>query len=166
MSNQPITTKNDTMPITVFPEVKEKDTPKRRLAPVFKSYNLRQIQVIYDIESLIPENHEARVVDEMVEAVSDEQLFSLYKGGGRAAYHPKMMLKIILYAYTQKVYSYRGIEKLTKENIPTMWLAAMQQPDFRTINEFRGVRMQGLIDELLEAIIQKMIDELYITMEN
>lgn len=47
-----------------------------------------------------------------------------------------------------------------------MWLAAMQQPDFRTINEFRGVRMQGLIDELFEAIIQKLIKENYITFEN
>ena len=152
--------------MTLFPEVKEEETSKRRLAPTFKPYNNRQIQVINDIDSLIPENHVARVVDEMIECVPDEQLFSHYKGGGRASYHPKMMLKIILYGYTQKVYSCRGIEKLTKENIPTMWLAAMQQPDFRTINEFRGVRMQGLIDELFETIIHKLIEENYITLEN
>ena len=166
MSNQKITTTNHTMQTTLFPDLQNEKKPKRRLAPTFKPYNNRQIQVIYDIEALIPENHEARIVDEMVEAVSDEQLFSYYKGGGRASYHPKMMLKIILYAYTQKVYSCRGIEKLTKENIPTMWLAAMQQPDFRTINEFRGVRMQQLIDELFETIIQKLIEENYITFEN
>lgn len=63
---------------------------------------------------MIPENHEARVVDEFVEAVPDEMLFSHYKSGGRSSYHPKMMLKIILYAYTQKVYSCRGIEKIDK----------------------------------------------------
>ena len=175
MSNQKITTKDDTIQMTLFPEVKEtklekekkqEETSKRRLAPTFKPYNNRQIQVIYDIESLISENHEARVVDEMVESISDEQLFAYYKGGGRASYYSKMMLKIILYGYTQKVYSCRGIEKLTKENIPAMWLAAMQQPDFRTINEFRGVRMQDMIDELFEVIIQKLIDEHYITMEN
>ncbi len=160
------TTTNDTMQMTFFPELQEMKTPKRSLAPTFKPYNNRQIQVIYDIELLIPENHVARVVDEMVECVPDEQLFSHYKGGGRASYHPKMMLKIILYGYTQKVYSCRGIEKLTKENIPTMWLAAMQQPDFRTINEFRGVRMQGLIDELFETITHKLIEENYITLEN
>src|SRR5690606_8193504 len=111
-------------------DVKKEKTSKRKLAPTFKPYNNRQVQVIYDIEALIPENHPARIVDEMVESVTDEQLFSYYKGGGRASYHPKMMLKIILYGYTQKVYSCRGIEKLTKENIPAMWLAAMQQPDF------------------------------------
>src|SRR5690606_5953758 len=58
------------------------------------------------------------------------------------------------------------LEDVKKENIPAMWLAAMQQPDFRTINEFRGVRMQDMIDELFEVIIQKLIDEHYITMEN
>src|SRR5690606_13745924 len=47
-----------------------------------------------------------------------------------------------------------------------MWLAAMQQPDFRTINEFRGERMQSLMDELFEAMILKLIEEKYITMEN
>ena len=177
MSNQKTTIKNNTIQMTLFPDVNEPKLKhekeekkaaisKRKLAPTFKPYDNRQIQVIYDIEGLIPENHPARVVDEMVESVSDEQLFAYYKGGGRASFHPKMMLKIILYGYTQKVYSCRGIEKLTKENIPAMWLAAMQQPDFRTINEFRGVRMQDLIDELFETIIQKLIDENYITMEN
>ena len=32
-------------------------------------------------------------------------LYNSYKGGGRASYHPKMMLKVILYAYTQKIYT-------------------------------------------------------------
>jgi len=54
-----ITTTNDTMQMTFFPELQEKKTPKRRLAPTFKPYNNRQIQVIYDIELLIPENHVA-----------------------------------------------------------------------------------------------------------
>ncbi|ANB57730.1 transposase DDE domain protein [Anoxybacillus sp. B7M1] len=166
MSNQMITTENYNTQMTLFPETEEKKLSKRQLAPTFKPYDNRQIQVIFDIEALIPEHHVARVVDEMVESVPDELLFSHYKGGGRSSYHPKMMLKIILYAYSQKVYSCRGIEKLIKENIPAMWLAAMQQPDFRTINEFRGERMKSLMDELFEAMILKLIEENYITMEN
>ncbi|MCP1190088.1 IS1182 family transposase [Priestia flexa] len=114
----------------------------------------------------MPEHHVARVVDEMVEAVPDKTLFSHYKGGGRSSFHPKMMLKIILFGYSQKVYSCRGIEKLIRENIPAMWLAAMQQPDFRTINEFRGERMKVLMDELFEAMILKLIEDNYISMEN
>ncbi|MED0651188.1 IS1182 family transposase, partial [Aeribacillus composti] len=167
MSNQMITPENYNTQMTLPLDGKEEKTPaKRNLAPTFKPYDNRQVQMIYDIESLIPEHHVARVVDEMVEAIPDEQLFSHYKGGGRSSYHPKMMLKIILYAYSQKVYSCRGIEKLVKENIPAMWLSAMQQPDFRTINEFRGGRMKVLMDELFEAMILKLIEENYITMEN
>lgn len=94
MSNQKITNKNDTMQTSLFPEISEEEKPKRKLTPTFKPYNNRQIQMIYDIE----EHHIARVVDEMVEVVPDEQLYSHYKGGGRASYHPKMMLKIILYS--------------------------------------------------------------------
>uniref|UniRef100_UPI0012F7DE86 IS1182 family transposase n=1 Tax=Paenibacillus sp. (strain J14) TaxID=935845 RepID=UPI0012F7DE86 len=81
------------------------------------------------------------------------------------SYHPKMMLKVILYGYSQKVYSCRGIEKLLHENLPAMWLAAMQQPDFRTLNDFRGVRMKAFMDELFETMIQKLIADNYITME-
>ncbi|MEL3961140.1 IS1182 family transposase [Lysinibacillus endophyticus] len=174
MCNQMITNENYNTQMSLLPEgeemKQESNKPKvpnpRNLAPSFKPYNHTQIQVIYDIESLIPEHHEARVIDEMVEAIPDERLFSYYVGGGRSSYHPKMMLKIILYGYSQKVYSCRGIEKLTSENIPAMWLAAMQKPDFRTINEFRGERMKHLMDELFEAMIHKLIEENYITFEN
>ncbi|MBP1931934.1 transposase [Ammoniphilus resinae] len=132
MCNPKITTENYNMQMALLPDVDEKKPLKRQLAPTFKPYDNRQIQVIFDIEALIPEHHVARVVDEMVEAVPDEQLFFHYKGGGRSSFHPKMMLKIILFGYSQKVYSCRGIEKLIRENIPAMWLAAMEQPDFRT----------------------------------
>lgn len=166
MCNQMITNQNYNTQMTLLPEIEEKKTPKRQLAPTLQRYDNRQIQVIYDLEACIPEHHVARVVDEMVEAVPDEQLFSHYKGGGRSSFHPKMMLKILLFGYSQKVYSCRGIEKLINESIPAMWLAAMQKPDFRTINEFRGVRMKPLMDELFEAMIFQLINENYITMEN
>ncbi|WP_142353973.1 IS1182 family transposase [Fredinandcohnia onubensis] len=182
MSNQLITKDNYNMEMSLFPECEEEEQvcqntetqksnkPKepnpRKLAPTFKPYNNRQVHMIYDIESLISEHHEARVVDEMVESIPDEKLFSYYVGGGRSPYHPKLMLKIILFGYSQKVYSCRGIAKLTEENIPAMWLTAMQQPDFRTINEFRGGRMKDLMDELFEAMIRKLIEENYISFEN
>lgn len=175
MCNQKITKENCNTQLTLFPVEEamhinngktEEISNRRNLTPTFIPYNNRQIQWIYDIEARIGIHHVARVVDEMVEIIPDKQLFSHYKGGGRAPFHPKMMLKIILYAYSQKVYSCRGIVKLLEDNLPTMWLAAMQQPDFRTINEFQGVRMKGLMDELFEAMIQKLIDEKYITMEN
>lgn len=167
MCNLAITTQNYTTQTTLPLEVKEENlVPKSQFAPTFKPYNNRQVQVIFDIEELIPAHHVARVVDEMVEAIPDELFFSYYPGGGRPSFHPKMMLKVILFGYSQKVYSCRGIEQLTRENIPTMWLAAMQQPDYRTINEFRGRRMKAMMDELYETMILKLIEDNYITMEH
>lgn len=42
----------------------------------------------------------------------------------------------------------------------------MQQPDFRTINDFRGQRMKSMMDELYETMILKLIEDGYITMED
>ncbi|WP_144463767.1 IS1182 family transposase, partial [Siminovitchia fortis] len=135
-------------------------------APKFKPYNNRQSFAILDVEGLIPDHHVARVIDEMIESIPEEQLAAHYSGGGRPPFHPKLMLKVILYGYSQKVYSCREIEKLTWENLPAMWLAAMQHPDFRTINDFRGKRMKRLMDELFEAMILRLIEEGYITLES
>jgi transposase len=49
-----------------------------------------------------------------------------------------MLTKVIIYAYTQRLYSSRLIEKAVRENIMFMWLAGRQRPDFRTINRFHS----------------------------
>ncbi|MFK4998269.1 transposase [Bacillus sp. N9] len=88
-----------TLPLEI---IEQTPIPKRQLVPTFKPYNNHQSFVIFDIKEHIPEHHVARVVDEMVESIPDEQLFAHYSGGGRSSFHPKMMLKVILYAYSQK----------------------------------------------------------------
>ena len=166
MSNPKTTEVHYNTQSTLSLAVEETPVSKRQLAPTFIPYDNRQSTVIFDIQGLIPKHHVARVVDQMVEAIPDQQLFAHYSGGGRSSFHPKMMLKVILYAYSQKIYSSRTIEKMIQENLPAMWLAAMQRPDHRTINDFRGRRMKGMMDELYETMIRQLIDEKYISMEN
>ncbi|MFD3450465.1 transposase, partial [Microbacteriaceae bacterium 4G12] len=139
---------------------------KKKERPTFIPYNNQQGICILDLQEFIPTNHVSRVVDEMMERIEDDLFFQHYKGGGRSSYHPKMMVKIILYAYSQKVYSCREIAKLLNENIPAMWLAAMQKPDYRTINRFRTTYMSELIQPLFEKMIHQLIKQKYITMEN
>ena len=55
---------------------------------------------------------------------------------GRCPYHPKMMLKVIVYAYMNNIYSCRKIEKLLSRDIHFIWLAGYEKPDFITINRF------------------------------
>jgi transposase len=119
----------------------------------FIDYNMDQLILPMDLEILIPQQHISRIVHHAVEQMDNNLLFSVYQGGGRPPYHPKMMLKIILYAYTQKVYSSRNIAKQLEENIYFMWLACHQKPDFRTINRFRSERMKAIIYETFFSIV-------------
>lgn len=48
---------------------------------------------------------------------------------------------------------------MLEENVPMMWLAAMQKPDYRTINDFRGIRMPKIIDKVFEQFILQLVDE-------
>ncbi|MBW6064613.1 transposase, partial [Planococcus sp. CP5-4] len=73
---------------------------------------------------------------------------------------------VILYAYSKKIYSSRGIEETLTEHIPSMWLAAGQQPDHRTINRFRSDHLKAMMDSLFEQMIHQLIEQNYITMEH
>ncbi|MBA4496590.1 IS1182 family transposase [Paenactinomyces guangxiensis] len=132
----------------------------------FVDYSMNQLFLPMDLEELIPPRHVVRVVNDAIDQVKDDVFLKHYPGGGRSSYHPKMMTKIIVFAYTQKIYSSRLIAKAVRENIPFMWLSARQTPDFRTINRFRSERMKQTIDEVFSSILQLLIEEGYIKLEN
>ncbi|OKP91918.1 transposase [Paenibacillus helianthi] len=97
----------------------------------------------------------------------DDAIFdAAYPGGGRDSYHPKMLTKVIIYAYTQRIYSSRQIAKAVRENIPFMWLAGRQRPDFRTLNRFRSQRMKDVLETVFTAVLQFLADEKYISLEH
>ena len=65
-----------------------------------------------------------------IEAVYDEER-------GYPPYHPRMMVKVLLYGYCTGTYSSRKIARQLVENVPMRFLAAGNQPDFRTVSDFR-----------------------------
>ncbi|PAK46733.1 transposase, partial [Paenibacillus sp. 7541] len=73
---------------------------------------------------------------------------------------------IIIYAYSQRIYSSRQIAKAVRENIPFMWLAARQRPDFRTINRFRSERMKDVLEKVFTAVLELLVEEGYIKLEH
>lgn len=111
------------------------------------------------LEDLIPLLHPVRVVNEVIESVNLEVLERAYKGGGTSSYHPKMLLKILVYGYVSNVYSSRRLEAATKENIHFMWLAGMQQPDHNTINTFRGKRLQEALKNIFTQVVELLVAE-------
>lgn len=121
---------------------------------VFKPYAPRQLQLLPpSLDELIPANHAVRVVDAIVERMDLSALLARYDGGGASSYHPRMLLKVVVYAYSQRVYSSRQIAKQVRESIPYLWLAGGNQPDFRTINRFRSSRLQGVIEQVFASVV-------------
>jgi transposase len=133
---------------------------------VFIDYNKNQLTFPLDVEVHIPEHHLSRVVHTAVEAMDLSILLSRYPGGGRPPYHPKMMLKILLYAYAKGIYSSRKIEEQLHENIHFMWLSDEKTPDFRTINRFRSERMKDVIYETFFSLIDLLKQEGLVKLED
>jgi len=133
---------------------------------VFKSHSVHQ-QTLFplDLNALIPENHSARLIDSVVEKLEITEIISQYKGGGTSSYHPKMLIKILFYSYLNNTYSCRKIAKAVKENIYFMWLSGGLQPDFRTINDFRGKKLKGNIENLFAQLVQMMVDLDFVSLE-
>jgi transposase len=127
---------------------------------VFKIYSPTQGMLLPpSLEELIPLSHPVRVVNEVIESVNLEELEKAYKGGGTSSYHPKMLLKILVYGYVSNVYSSRKLEAATKENIHFMWLAGMQHPDHNTINSFRGKRLRDTLKNIFTQVVELLVEE-------
>ena len=152
-------------PDVIFPENRSQETKKAKKA-AFKPYQQHQLSLPMNLDALIPENHMVRVVDRAIESMNTAPLFALYPGGGTSAYHPVMMLKVIVYAYADQLYSSRKIAKATRENINFIWLTGNIPLDFMTINRFRSERLKGIIDDIFTEVVDLLLREGYIKFEN
>lgn len=81
-----------------------------------------------------------RIIDQVVETIYIQPLLKTYKKEGNPSYHPKMLLKVMLYAYMTNIYSSRRIELALGENINFMWLSSMTVVDHNTINRLSGAK--------------------------
>ncbi|MCQ2107093.1 MAG: IS1182 family transposase [Fibrobacter sp.] len=127
---------------------------------VYKSYNPNDNLLLPPcLGDYLPENHKARVVSAIIDRLDISEIEKGYKGGGTSSYNPRMLLKVIVYAYLNNVYSGRQMEKLLVENIAYMWLSGMQRPDFRTINIFRSRRLSGKFDGIFTQIVRLLNEE-------
>ena len=130
----------------------------------FRPYNPYQTVLFpKKIDEDIAADDPVRVLDALVENLNLQRLEKLYKRRGRSPYHPKMMLKVILYAYMNNIYSCRKIEKLLLYDIRYIWLAGYEKPDFVTINRFRNL-MKREINEVFTQIVLLLATKGFITL--
>ena len=126
----------------------------------FLPYDQDQLYLLPpSINEWVPEESLPRFVDEVVETLDmNGRLQGFYEryradGWGRAAYHPKMMVKVLIYAYCHGITSSRRIARGLENDVGLRYLSANQQPDFRTIADFRRDNLdeiRGLHIEVLE----------------
>lgn len=128
-----------------------------------KPYPFNQLMLFpSDIRDLIPENHLVRVVSNFVDNLDLNFLYASYRGGGASAYDPRMLLKVLIYAYSQKTFSSRRIAKAIRENINFIWLTGFSQPDFRTINRFRKKHLGETFEQIFANAVELLINSGYI----
>ncbi len=89
------------------------------------------------LKDFLPDDHQAMIINDIVETLDLSCLYRKIASEGNRAYHPKMMLKILVYAYANGIFSSRKIQAAVQESVAFIFLAAWQKPDFRTISDFR-----------------------------
>ena len=103
----------------------------------------------------LPEDHLAYFVSDLVEHLDLSAITTVYAAEDRGypPYHPVMMTKVLVYAYCVGVFSSRRIQRRLLEDIPFRVLAAGNEPDFRTIADFRKMHLtalRGFFEQVLQ----------------
>lgn len=133
---------------------------------VFKDYSPNQILLLPpSLEEMIDPNHPVRVINQVIDNLDIDLLIKKYKGGGCSSYHPRLMLKVLVYGYLTNLYSSRKIEQAVTQNIHFMWLSGMSYPDHNTINRFRSDRLKGVLREVFNQVVLLLVEKGIITLK-
>src|SRR6202158_4222668 len=107
----------------------------------------------------LPEDHLVHFVSDLIDQLDLSAITTVYEDEERGypPYHPVMLTKVLVYAYCVGVFSSRRIQKKLREDVGFRVLAAGNEPDFRTISDFRKLHLgalQGLFDQGLQIAMQ------------
>jgi|SRR5882672_109711 len=107
-----------------------------------------------NLDEWLPEDHMARFVRDVVGELDLGEITRFYEREDRGypPYHPRMMTQILFYAYVVGVPSSRKVERKLQEDVAFRFLAAGNQPDFRTIAEFRRRHLAPLSNLFVQVL--------------
>jgi transposase len=108
------------------------------------------------LQQWLPEDHLARFIAELAEGLDLSKIYAHYgrrDGRGKAAYHPLMMVRALLYGYCVGIMSSRKMERASYEDVAFRYLCANQHPDHDTIASFRQQHLPVLA-ELFTQVLQ------------
>jgi transposase len=104
------------------------------------------------VDEWLPEGHLARFVVEIVDQLDLSKMTRAYRGSGSPAYHPAMLLSLLIYGYATGVYSSRRIEAASYDSLAFRYIGANRHPDHDTLCAFRK-RFLGDIESLFVEVL-------------
>src|SRR5260370_23211361 len=130
------------------------------MAKTYKAYLPEQVLLLPpSLRDWLPENHLAYCVSDVVDQLDLSAIEGVYEeeDRGQPPYHPRMMAKIVVYGGCVGGFSFRRIQKRLVEDVAFRVLAAGNQPDFRTISDFRKLHLQAL-EELFQQVLRLVLE--------
>ncbi|OFZ55502.1 MAG: hypothetical protein A3D92_06860 [Bacteroidetes bacterium RIFCSPHIGHO2_02_FULL_44_7] len=125
---------------------------------MFKPYVQSRDQLLpQSLDSAIAPDHLARLISHSIDQMDVSAIERLYSDNGQHAYHPRMLLKVLIYGYASGVRSSRKLADKLHEDIVFMWLSGQQDPDFRTIADFRKDKLTDF-KSLFEQVLATSMD--------
>lgn len=121
--------------------------PKPAAAKTFRSYDPDQVFLMPpSLDDWLPEGHPARFVSELVDEMLDlGPIYASYiEASGAPPYHPRLMLKLLIYAYATGVTSSREIERRCATDVAFRFLSGNVAPDYRSISRFRRRHLKAI----------------------
>ncbi len=117
------------------------------MSKTFRPWDVDQVWLLPpSVQDLVPAGHVAHFVRDTVRSGLDLSAIMAGYGEDRGypPYHPGMMTALLLYAYSQGLYSSRRIAKGCEERLDFAAVTGLQRPDFRTVSDFRKRHLAAL----------------------
>ena len=131
----------------------------------FRPYTTKQILLFPQrIDENIAEDDPVRLVNGLIDNLDLTSFRKLYKEYGRSPFHPRMMLKAVIYGYMNNVYSCRRIEERLLRDVHFIWLAGYEKPDFATINRFRN-RVKKEINAVFTQVVLLLAERGFVSLD-
>ena len=130
------------------------------MAKTYRSYQPEQALLLPpDLREWLPDGHLAYFVSELVDELDLLAIESYYEAEtrGQPPYHPRLMVKLLVYGYCVGVRSSRKIAQRIDEDVAFRVLAAENRPDFRTLSDFRKIHLKAL-EALFEQVLRMALE--------
>src|SRR3954452_193951 len=130
------------------------------MTKTFRSWDVDQSWLLpRSVHEFVPEGHLAHFVRDTVrEGLDLSTILACYgEERGFPPYHPGMMVALLLYGYSRGIYSSRQLARACEERVDVMAVTGLNQPDFRTIADFRKRHLAALSDLFIQVLFIQVL---------